>query len=202
MGAYEDNLRHVAEPASPTERRKAVSVSIEDHTALWFTDVLREYAHYGDHEDDDQEGIAVAYASYIDTKVRDEGQSHVPLYAHTQLAAETLMDALYYHVPDDIEDRRDYPMVLFTEAEGSAAEAFSHYVDDPEAPDAPEESPQVAEIDGEETVVFDVEEARESYAMMEIERAESEALAEIEADANARGVNNRRTPRVNPRYNE
>lgn len=201
MGAYQDNLRHVAEPQAPSERDKAVSTTVEDFEALWFTDALREFAHYGDHDHESQSGIAVAYASFIDQKVREQGKSYVTLYAHTEVAAETLMDALYHDCPDDVDDRGDYPMVVFRALEESFAEAFAHYVDDEMAPATPPE-PQVERIDGEQQVVFDADEARESYADMKMAEAESEHLAKVEEDANARGVNNRKTPRVNPRYNE
>lgn len=192
MGAYEDQLRHVAEPQSPSERTKAVSTTIEDHEALWFTEALREFAHYGDTEGD-QGGIAVGYASFIDQKVRDEGKSYVTLYAHTEEAASTLLDALYDYIPEP-KKRDDTPMTIVRTLEGSFAEAFAHYVDDPETPDAPE--PQVAEIDGEETVVFDEREARESYADMKIAEAESEAIARQEREADRRGVTG--LPETNP----
>jgi hypothetical protein len=191
MGAYEDNLRHVAEPASPSERDKAVSTTIEDHEALWFTEALREFAHYGDTDNGE---VAVAYASFIDKKVRDEGKSYVTLYAHTETAAETLMDALYHHIPEP-GSRDDTPMTLVTTLEDAFAEAFAHYVDDPETPDAPPE-PQVTDIDGEETVVFDEDEARESYAIAEMEKAESEAVARQEREADRRGVTG--LPETNP----
>jgi hypothetical protein len=201
MSAYTDNLRHIAEPQAPSEREKAVSTTIEDHEALWVADILREFAHYADHDHDDQSGIAVGYASFIDKQVRDHGKSYVTLYAHTDVAAETLMDALYWDCPDDVDDRGNYPMVVFRSLEESFAEVFAHFVDDEMAPESPPE-PQVTDIDGEETVVFDEDEARNSYAMMEMEKAESEHLAELEAEAEKRGINNQKTPRVNPNYRE
>jgi len=102
MGAYENQLRHVAEPQAPTERESATSVTIEDHEALWFTDVLREFVHYGDTDGGESE-IAVAYASYIDQKVRDEGVSHVDLYVHTDTAVDVLCAAMDYHITEVAE---------------------------------------------------------------------------------------------------
>jgi len=97
-GAYESNLRHIAEPQSPSERENATSVTIEDHLALWFGDVLREYAHY--EADEPHDGIAVGLASYIDKKVRDQGKSQVSLYAHTLKAVETIENAANYGVSE------------------------------------------------------------------------------------------------------
>lgn len=176
MGAYQDNLRHVAEPQAPSERDKAVSTTIEDYEALWFTEALREFAHYGEHDPESQSGIAVAYASFIDQKVREEGRSHVTLYAHTKAAASTLMDALYYYIPD--EDRSGTPMVVVRSIEESTAEALAHYIEDSEL-DAPPEPT----ADDELGVYFDEDEAKESHAMMEMEKAESEHLAEQERRA-------------------
>lgn len=174
MGSYEANLRHIAEPQAPSEREKAVATTIEDYEALWLSEVLREFAHYADHDHEAQSGIAIGYASYIDQKVRSEGSSYVTLYAHTDVAAETLLDALYWDVPDD--DRRDYPMVLFRSLEGAFAEVFAHYVDDPETPEAPPEP----EVDDDMGVVFDPDDARESIAMKQMAEKEAEREAELD----------------------
>jgi len=99
MAAYEEQLRHVAEPQAPTERESATSVTIEDYEALWFTDVLREFAHYGDTEGTESK-TAVAYASYIDQKIRGEGASQVALYVHTDEAQTTLLKALDYYLDE------------------------------------------------------------------------------------------------------
>lgn len=97
MGAmYNQNLRHVAEPAAPTERRRAVSASVSDYEALWLAESLRDYAHYGDHPDDSHDDIAMAYVEYIDRQVRENEKTHVTLYAHTDEAADTLMGALFH----------------------------------------------------------------------------------------------------------
>jgi hypothetical protein len=95
MGEYQDNLQHVAEPASPSERREARSTTIEDYEGLWFTQVLRGYAHYGA-ESDERGDVALAYAEYIDGKVRDAGNGRVTLYSHTPVATAVLQEALWY----------------------------------------------------------------------------------------------------------
>jgi hypothetical protein len=104
MGAYEDSLQHIAEPASPSEREQTPSATLDDYVALWFTTPLREFAHY--EADAPHSTIAVGLASYIDTKVRDEGTSNVAIYAHTDEAIETIIDALDHgaakHNPTDI----------------------------------------------------------------------------------------------------
>jgi hypothetical protein len=128
MGAYEDNLRHLARPQKPSERREANAATIEDFQALWLADVFREYAHYADHNYEGQGEIAVAYASFIDQEVRDHGKSHVDLYAHTEMAAETVLDALYWHVPD-YGKRRDYPMVVFRAIEGAGGELVGNFIE-------------------------------------------------------------------------
>jgi hypothetical protein len=194
MSAYEEQLRHVAEPAAPSERRKAVTATIEDYHALWLTDVLRDYAHYGDHDYDDEGAIAVAYASYIDAKVRDEGRSYVDLYAHTDVAVETLLNAILTTRADAGGDA-DFPITVYQAVENEFANAFIETADG-----ASPESPKVIELDGERTVVFDEDEARESYAEKEMFEAESEALREAEREMDARGIDGRKTPRVDPRY--
>jgi hypothetical protein len=194
MSAYEDQLRHVAEPAAPSERRKAVTATIEDYQALWLTDVLREYSYYGDHDYDDEDDIATAYASYIDAKVRDEGRSYVDLYAHTDVAIETLLNAILTRRADAGGDA-DFPMTVYRAIENEFANAF---IETEEGPSP--ESPKVIELDGERTVVFDEAEARESYAEQQQFEAESEALREAEREMDARGIGGRKTPRVDPRY--
>lgn len=185
-GAYEENLRHIAEPAASSEREKAVSTTVEDHIALWFTDVLREWAHY-ESEDEEARGIAVGLASFIDKKVRDQGESYVTLYAHTEKAVDTIEEAAMYGARQD-PDELGYRVGV------AAGDLRLSFVGDGD--------PEVVEMDGERTVVYDEEEARESLAEEQMAKAESEHLAELERDANARGVNNRKTPRVNPNYRE
>jgi hypothetical protein len=192
--AYEDNLRHVAEPQAPSEREKAPSSSLQDYEALWLADVLREHAHYGDHNHDTEPDIAVAYASFIDQKIRAEGKKHVNLYAHTDVAVETLVSAILQYRANNADDE-SFPMALYTGIERQFADAFIERADG-----ADHGEPMVIEIDGEDTVVYDEQEAKESYAEMVMAEAESQAMARIEEDANARGIDNRKTPSVNPRF--
>lgn len=119
--AYEDNLRHVVEPASPSERGQATGMTIEDYEALWLSDVLREHAHYNEHDHGDESGIAVAYASYIDQKVRAEGHSYVTLYAHTDAAIETLVNAILEY---RAEHSSDLPRGLYSTVEREVSETF------------------------------------------------------------------------------
>lgn len=128
MGAYEETLRHIAEPQAPSDRETAVGATIHDYEALFFAEALREFAHYGESDHNDVPEIAVGYASHIDVKVRDEAEHYVTLYAHTRVAAETLLDALYHHIPESGK-RGGYPMAVFRSLEESFAEVFAHYVD-------------------------------------------------------------------------
>lgn len=162
--AYESQLRHLAEPAAPSEREKAVAATIEDFEALWFTDILREHAHYGDHDYEDEGDIAVAFASFIDAKVREQGQSYVTLYTHTHEAIETLLNALL----EAKATRESVPIAIYNGIEDEFANAFieSEQTDDIE--------PKVVEMGGEETVVYDEEEARESYGMKQDAELEAE----------------------------
>lgn len=90
---YSDNLRHMAEPATPEGRATAVSVTLEDYQALYYASILREWSAY--HADEEKrESIAKGYVEYIDKQVRDNDAKGVELYAHTEEAAETHMIAL------------------------------------------------------------------------------------------------------------
>lgn len=96
---YEDNMRHVAEPAAPKARDDAQSATVEDYVALWFATQLREYAHYeaeGSYSD-----IALGYAEYIEKKIYVEEAKNVSLYAHTKDAIETLESAWAYGFKND-----------------------------------------------------------------------------------------------------
>ena len=141
--AYQSQLKNVAEPQAPSERDKAVSATIEDHEALWLADVLREHAHYGDHDHDDESEIAVAYAAYIDQKVRAEAESWVNLYAHTHEAIETLVNAILQHRADN-HGNDDFPIALYNRVEDEFAAAF---IESEEGGDIG--SPKVIELDGE-----------------------------------------------------
>jgi len=94
METFTTVLEHVAEPQTPDGRDDATHTTLSDYQALWFAEALTEYAYYGDHEEPVQADIAEGYAEFIDKKVRDEGRKSVNLYTHTDLAIETLMDAL------------------------------------------------------------------------------------------------------------
>jgi hypothetical protein len=192
--AYENQLRHVAEPQAPSERQKAPSASLRDYEGLWVADVLREHAHYGDHDHDDESEIAVAYASFIDQKIRDEGKKHVDLYAHTNAAVETLLNAIISYRAEN-GTSADFPTVLYDGIERQFADTFIASEDGEDHGD-----PEVVEIDGEDTVVYDEQEAKESYAEMALAEAESQAMARAEREAEGRGINNRKTPNVNPRF--
>lgn len=98
MGDYQENLRHIAEPGSPSEREEADKIVLEDYQALWFAGQLREYAHYG--ESKDRGRIAAGAAEYIDKKVREQECSQVSLYAHTKKAMETYDKALTHAVSE------------------------------------------------------------------------------------------------------
>lgn len=94
---YSDNLRHMAEPATPDERDRAVSVSLEDYQALYLATMLREWAHYHA-PGEKQASIARGYVEYINHQVRERGQKTIEIYAHTPLAAEVVIDGMYdYH---------------------------------------------------------------------------------------------------------
>ena len=189
MGAmtYNENLRHVAEPAAPTERREAVSATVSDFEALWLAEALRDYAHYGDHPAESHATIARAYAEYIDRQVRDNERKHVSLYAHTDEAADTLMGAIFHDGAEQDLVQRISPKLAdlyIAHAEG----------------DTPGEPHAVDGVRG-GTVEFSEGAAEEAEAIRQIEEGESKAIAEVEEEANALGINNRKTPRVNPRYN-
>jgi hypothetical protein len=160
MGAYEDNLRHIAEPAAPSERDKATTVTLDDWVALWFAEVLREYAHYV--ADEPHDGIAVGLASHIDKKVRDHGKSYVPIYAHTNEAVEAIERAAV----DYAEERDDSGTAPHIEVSSMAGSLRLEFID---------KNPKVVELNGEKTVVYDEDDAEESLAMKEIGEAESEA---------------------------
>lgn len=99
---YRDNLEHVVRPDDPSERASTRSVNLDDYEALYLRQLLIEFAAYGA-EDATQEGIALAYAEYIDMVVRDERMQQVKLFAHTSDAEWVLLDALHlagYSVDD------------------------------------------------------------------------------------------------------
>lgn len=187
MGAmtYNENLRHVAEPAAPAERREAVSASVSDFEALWLAEALRDYAHYGDHPAENHASIARAYAEYIDRQVRENERKHVTLYAHTDDAADTLMGALFHDGAEQTLVERVSPKL----ADLYVAHAEGETPGEPHAVDGVRGG----------TVEFEDGAAEEAEAMRQMEEAESKAIAEVEEKANTLGVNNQPTPRVDPR---
>lgn len=94
METFTTVLNHVAEPQTIDGRDDATHTTLSDYQALWFAEALIEYANYGDHKKAVQADIAKGYVEFINKKIRDEGRRNVNLYTHTDLAIETLMDAL------------------------------------------------------------------------------------------------------------
>jgi len=185
MEEYQSQLRHVAEPAAPSGRDQAVSANISSFEALWLSEQLKEYAHYGDHPEDSHAGIAIAYVEFIDKKVRDEERNYVTLYAHTEAAADTLMGAMFnaehgghQSMDGDASHRRpdDKTDAVLKEAVSSPlADIYVEHADgEPARPRAVEEH---------DTVEFEEGAAGEAIAEAEMARAESEALAKQERRA-------------------
>lgn len=110
MDHYRENLEHVVRPEDPSERRTADSISLHAYEALYLRRGLLSYAAY-DAPSAEHEGVALAYAEYIDTAVRDNRVDHVSLYYHTDTAVVVLVDAvdaIIDHVDDlhaDVESR-------------------------------------------------------------------------------------------------
>lgn len=109
---YDENARHCIRPAAPADRESAQSTTLAAWQALKLRTGLREMAFYEwadkePYESETQHGrstsnnedegnyhsIALAYAEYIDTCVRDERQETVQLYAHTDVAEDVLEQA-------------------------------------------------------------------------------------------------------------
>lgn len=164
---YEDNLRHVAEPAAPSGRDKAVSASLPDYDALWLSEALREYAHYGDHPNESHTAIAMSYVEFIDKKVREQERRHVTVYAHTDEAADTLMGALFH---------ADESEALIESVSTALSELYVAHAEG----ETPGEPAAVSEHD---TVEFEDGAAGEAIAEAEMARAEGEALAKQERRA-------------------
>lgn len=94
---YANNLRHMAEPADPSDREEAVSTTLSDVQSLYLATILREWSAY--HADEEQREIALGYTEFIEKQVRQNEKCQVTLYAHTAKAAETVNRALedYIH---------------------------------------------------------------------------------------------------------
>lgn len=117
---YGTNLRHMAEPASPSERERAVSVSLEDYEALYLATMLREWSQYHA-EGEDVTSIAMGYVEYINAQVRENGEHTVHLYAHTEIASEVVTNGMYeYHEAY----RGQVPMDMFHSIEETIMELW------------------------------------------------------------------------------
>jgi hypothetical protein len=127
MGAYEDHLRHTAQPSDPDDRETATSLTLADYEALWFADYLREYAHY--EAEDDDSGIAAAYAAYIDTAVRERGSRHVTLYVHTRAAADTLLATASY-TRHTYGGDSTFPMMVYHSVEDEIVSVLQEHMAD------------------------------------------------------------------------
>lgn len=173
---YEDNLRHLAEPATPTGREQAVSTTLASFEALWLAEWLDEYAYYGDHPDAAHESIAKAYAVYIERQVYERRNSYVTLYAHTELAAETLIGTLF-----NVDSEDDVDVALFDLVSGHIADLYVAHQEDA----APEEPTAVEDL---EQVEFSEGAAMEAENDRQIHEAESEWEREQEELAAKRGV--------------
>lgn len=93
---YNNNLRHMAEPASPAEREDADYMSVADYMALYLANAMREFAAYGSPSDEEEE-IALAYDEYLRDRAAHEGLGgYIEVYAHTQQAVNVLFDAVFY----------------------------------------------------------------------------------------------------------
>lgn len=92
---YDQNLRHMAEPSKPSERRDTPSVTLADYEALYYANILREYGEY-ETGIGEERSIALGYVEYINQQVRERESSTVDFYAHTKTAANVLGEALMY----------------------------------------------------------------------------------------------------------
>jgi hypothetical protein len=90
---YAANLEHMAEPANPKDRSRAVHTTLEDYQAIYLTQILREYAAYNA-DTDETHDIAMGYIEYIDDVIRNRGENGLNIYTHTDMAAVVLNDAV------------------------------------------------------------------------------------------------------------
>lgn len=88
---YRSNLRHLVRPDTPSERVQSPQIALTDWEALYARMALREWATYG--ASGEEQDLALAYAEYIDYSVREEDNSLVELYAHTEAAQDVLRTA-------------------------------------------------------------------------------------------------------------
>lgn len=125
MDHYDDNLRHMAEPATPHERERAVSTAIPDYEALYITDALYEWAGYMA-PDDEAASIALGYAQYINHRVRKQGNETVTLYAHTERAAEVLTSALEEWAYE-CADQDNHPTITTNVLDALVGDLWAHH---------------------------------------------------------------------------
>jgi hypothetical protein len=97
---YENNLRHVGRPADHNKRADTPSVTIRDYEALYLTTLLEEYAFYVA-GDESRENVALAYAEYLNSCVRDEDECYVNVYVKTELARNVVTASLTVEPTDD-----------------------------------------------------------------------------------------------------
>lgn len=129
METYQSVLSHLAEPQKPNERDSATHTTLSDVQALWFQEPLREFAHYGDGSET-QRSIAEGYVEWIDNVVRERGEKSVNLYAHTDAAIETLLDALIEYA--EKTDERKYGRPIGKEVEDCVGELWVQVAGDTE----------------------------------------------------------------------
>lgn len=91
---YEQNLGDVGEPQRPSERQQTQSCEIHDYEALWLRCALNEYAFYAD---DANTELAKSVSEYIGEKVYDQENVLFQLYLKTDVAVQTVLDAIAYY---------------------------------------------------------------------------------------------------------
>jgi ribosomal protein S4 len=91
---YESNLGDVAEPQYPSERSEANRCQLNDYEGLWLRGALKEYAYY---KPEANKEIAMAYHEYIGEKVYEQKETTLYLYAHSDIAVETLIKTLSFY---------------------------------------------------------------------------------------------------------
>jgi hypothetical protein len=91
---YEQNLGDIGEPQKPSVRQKTPSCEVHDYEALWLRCALNEYAFYGD---DANKELAKGLTEYIGEKVYEQENVLFQLYLKTDVAVQTVLDAIAYY---------------------------------------------------------------------------------------------------------
>lgn len=91
---YEENLGDIGEPQKPSVRRDVPSCEIHDYEGLWLRCALNEYAFYNNHPNDE---IAKGITEYIGEKVYEQENVLFQLYLKTDVAVQTVLDAIAYY---------------------------------------------------------------------------------------------------------